>query len=216
MAKQTILIADLIGAEMSMRRIVALDKNVEIVGDVQDMQALVEQFRGLRPDVVLLNVDLPGGDSLDSVKILKEILPEVAYLYISLKPKPRVSFIQKGANLMELVSQICKGKEEYPQLSNRLLMDFQGLVEGKPDQENHLPGGGKVHLTRREIEVISFLARGYNDRKIAGELVISEKTVRNHIRNIRQKLRVDSRIQVALFAVQRGLVDIEEISLGNS
>ncbi|MDA8233286.1 MAG: response regulator transcription factor [Clostridia bacterium] len=213
MAKQTLLIADVICSDINMRKIVSLDNNIEILGDVQDLQSLVDSAKRLKPNAVLVNVDLPGLTILGSVKILKEIMPNVAYVFVSYDPKTRVSYIERNCNLMEIVNLLWKGKEKFPQLSTKILADFRRLIDGR-FQTEVVPGQQtKVHLTRRELEVISLLAKGYNDRRIAQVLVISEKTVRNHIRNIRQKLRVESRIQVALYAVQTGLVNLTEISL---
>ncbi|MHB8172620.1 MAG: response regulator transcription factor [Thermincolia bacterium] len=213
MAKQTLLIADVICSDINMRKIVSLDNNIDILGDVQDLQSLIDSTKRLKPNAVLVNVDLPGLTILGSVKILKEIMPNVAYVFASYEPKTRVSYIERNCNLMEIVNMLWKGKEKFPQLSTKILADFRRLIDGR-FQPEIVPGQpAKVHLTRRELEVISLLAKGYNDRRIAQVLVISEKTVRNHIRNIRQKLRVESRIQVALYAVQTGLVNLTEISL---
>ncbi|AVX21057.1 MULTISPECIES: response regulator transcription factor [Carboxydocella] len=170
---------------------------------VRDLPQLAVVIREKKPDLLLLNVDLPGLNMLKSVRLLREMQPQITYIVIFFGGEQQVIYIE-GENLGEKALQKALAGEgvRYPEFTCKLLQEFEQLSLLLPTT---LLGTGLSSLSRREIEVLSLLAKGYTDKEIAGFLIISEKTVRNHIRNIKQKLRAKNRTQLVLLALQNGL-----------
>lgn len=214
MVRQTLLVGDISSKGIDLKKLQAVHRNIEIVAKITDLQQFTTQLSELKPDSVLVSIDLPGLRFLNSVRILTEILPSVAYLYILFKPAEQVCYLPRGSNLQDMGNFLAKAKEhQYPELTAKILEEFKKIAAGQVSVPVQSGNKTALPLTKRELEVVSLLAKGFGDRKIADILVISEKTVRNHIRNVRQKLRVKTRTQVVLFAVQSGLVNLNDICL---
>lgn len=214
MVRQTLIVGDISGKGIDYKKLQSVNKNLEVVAKVGDLHQLTTQLSELRPDSLLVSLDLPGLRFLNSVRILTEILPAVSYLYILFKPVEQVYYLPRNIPYQDISSLLAKAKEQqYPELSAKIMEEFNRMAAGQVSVPVQSGTKTALPLTKRELEVVSLLAKGFSDRKIAAILVISEKTVRNHIRNVRQKLRVKTRTQVVLFAVQAGLVSLEDICL---
>ncbi len=214
MVRQTLLVGDISSKGIDIKKLQSVNRNVEVVAKISDLQQFTTQLSELKPDSLLVSIDLPGPRFLNSVRILTEILSSVAYLYITFKPIEQVYYLPRGCNFQDMGSLIAKAKEQqYPELTAKILDEFKRILAGQVSVPVQSGNKTALPLTKRELEVVSLLAKGFSDRKIADILVISEKTVRNHIRNVRQKLRVKTRTQVVLFAVQSGLVNLNDICL---
>ncbi|MFZ3173179.1 MAG: response regulator transcription factor [Carboxydocellales bacterium] len=213
MVRQTLIVGDFFGKGIDLKRLLTLNKNMEIVAKVGDLHQLTTQISELRPDSLLVSLDLPGLRFLNSVRILTEILPTVSYLYILFKPLEQVYYLPRAIPYQDLGGLLAAKDQQYPELSAKIMEEFNRMAAGQVSVPVQSGTKTALPLTKRELEVVSLLAKGFGDRKIASILVISEKTVRNHIRNVRQKLRVKTRTQVVLFAVQAGLVNLDDICL---
>lgn len=184
-------------------------KQLQSAGDwrllavVRDLPQLAVVIREQKPDLLLLNVDLPGLNMLKAVRLLREMQPQVTYIVIFFGEEQQVVYIE-GENQGEQALQKALAGEGvfYPEFTCKLLQEFEQLALLMPTT---LLGAGLSGLSRREIEVLSLLAKGYTDKEIADFLIISEKTVRNHIRNIKHKLRAKNRTQLVLLALQNGI-----------
>lgn len=213
MVRQTLIVGDFFGKGIDLKRLLTLNKNMEIVAKVSDLHQLTTQISELRPDSLLVSLDLPGLRFLNSVRILTEILPTVSYLYILFKPLEQVYYLPRAIPYQDMGGLLAAKDQQYPELSAKIMEEFNRMAAGQVSVPVQSGTKTALPLTKRELEVVSLLAKGFGDRKIASILVISEKTVRNHIRNVRQKLRVKTRTQVVLFAVQAGLVNLDDICL---
>jgi two-component system response regulator DegU len=213
MVRQTLIVGDFFGKGIDLKKLLILNKNMEIVAKVGDLHQLTTQISELRPDSLLVSLDLPGLRFLNSVRILTEILPTVSYLYILFKPLEQVYYLPRAIPYQDMGGLLAAKDQQYPELSAKIMEEFNRMAAGQVSVPVQSGTKTALPLTKRELEVVSLLAKGFGDRKIASILVISEKTVRNHIRNVRQKLRVKTRTQVVLFAVQAGLVNLDDICL---
>lgn len=214
MVRQTLIVGDISGKGDEIKKIQLLGRTFDVAAKVGDLHQLTTNLFTLRPAALLVSLDLPGIRFLNSVRILTEILPAVSYLYIVFKPAEQVYYVPRGCTYQEMGSTLAKAQEQqYPELSAKIMEEFNRMAAGQVSVPVKSGTKTALPLTKRELEVVSLLAKGFSDRKIADILVISEKTVRNHIRNVRQKLRVKTRTQVVLFAVQAGLVNLEDICL---
>ncbi|MHB1167504.1 MAG: LuxR C-terminal-related transcriptional regulator [Carboxydocellales bacterium] len=213
MVRQTLIVGDFFGKGIDLKKLLTLNKNMDILAKVGDLHQLTTQISELRPDSLLVSLDLPGLRFLNSVRILTEILPTVSYLYILFKPLEQVYYLPRAIPYQDMGGLLAAKDQQYPELSAKIMEEFNRMAAGQVSVPVQSGTKTALPLTKRELEVVSLLAKGFGDRKIASILVISEKTVRNHIRNVRQKLRVKTRTQVVLFAVQAGLVNLDDICL---
>lgn len=188
-----------------------LQDDIEVVEDVADGEAAVAAVERESPDVVLMDLVMPGVDGVEAIRRIKEGRPQARVLVLSsfldderLFPAVRAGaagYLLKDVEPRELVKAIrtVHGGEAllHPAVAARLMDEFAaGPAEPNADG-----------LTDREREVLTLIARGLSNKLIARELSISEKTVKAHVSSILGKLGVSDRTQAALYAVRSGLVE---------
>jgi len=189
---------------------------VEVVGVAYDGEEAVALCRKEEPDVVLMDISMPKMDGISATREIKALLPQTAVVILTGHEEDEHVFegIKAGAqgyllkdsepeDLSRAIHTVYAGDTIVaPDLAQKMLNTFEG---GRP-------GGAPLAppLTERELEVIKALAQGMSDRQIANALGISEKTVRNHTSNIYRKLHIFDRTQAVIYAVRRGLVDLEQ------
>jgi DNA-binding NarL/FixJ family response regulator len=193
-----------------------LDGLVEVLGDASTVEEAVECVVRLEPDVVLLDVHMPGGGGLEVLRQVAEKRPAQRFLALSVSDAPEdvIAIIRAGARgyvtktisgeeLADAVRRISDGDAVFsPRLAGFVLDAFasiSGPVEvSDPELEQ---------LTAREREVLRHIARGYLYKEIAARLNISTKTVEAHVSAVLRKLQLSSRHELSRWAVQRRLVD---------
>jgi len=183
------------------------------IEDVDDGDAALGRIAEEPFDVVLLDIRMPGRSGVEICGAIKRIAPstgiimltasdEEGDLFESVKAGASGYLLKDGstyAQVGEAVRVIAAGQSLIsPSMATKLLDEFVNISRG-PE-----PTAG---LTRRELEVLRLVARGMSNRDIASELFISQNTVKNHIRNILEKLQMKSRVEAAMYAVRRKLVD---------
>ena len=187
-------------------------EDVEVVGEAADVAGALEVVLELRPDVVLMDLNLPDGSGVDATRRLTAASPEVRVLVMTMSTDDDAvvaamragarGFVVKGAgrrDLVDSVRTVAEGGAVFsPVVADRLAGYFAGLT-AVPAREAF------PQLTDREREVLDLLARGLDNRRIARELVLSDKTVRNHVSNVFAKLEVDDRAEAVLRARNAGL-----------
>ncbi|MEW5990329.1 MAG: response regulator transcription factor [Chloroflexota bacterium] len=184
---------------------------VEVVGSAATGESAVESAAELQPDVVIMDLNLPGIDGIESTRRIVGTSPHVAVLVLSmyedddqvfgaLKAGAR-GYLLKGADRAELVRAIrgvTSGEAIFgPAIARRLAAFFAARPAAEPTV---FP-----ELTQREREILDLIARGLNNAQITQRLVLSPKTVRNHVSNIFSKLQVADRAQAIVTARQAGL-----------
>jgi DNA-binding NarL/FixJ family response regulator len=195
-----------------------LGDQVEVVGEADDVAPAIAAIPECLPDVVLLDVHLPGGGGQAVVTALKATHPEVRFLALSASDAPEdvIAVIRSGARgyvtktisgneLVDAVRRVAAGDAVFsPRLAGFVLDAFAtagpAAGEGRPSFDPELD-----QLTPREREVLRLIARGYTYKEIARELYISIKTVETHVSSVLRKLQLSTRHQLARWATERRL-----------
>ena len=194
-------------------RIVGAQPEMEVIGTAHDGESGVAMCQKLRPDVVLMDINMPVMDGVTATGRLRELLPDAKVLILTVNSDDVHVFrgIKAGAtgyllkdctpeDLSRAIKTVHAGDTIMaPEIARKMLLTFEDA-----GQEPSAPS-----LTERELEIITALAHGQGNKQIARGLHISEKTVRNHISNIYKKLHVYDRTQAVLYAIKEGLVDVE-------
>jgi DNA-binding NarL/FixJ family response regulator len=195
------------------------EKDIDLVGEAGDGAEAVQIAQDTMPDVVLMDVRMPRRGGIEATSQIKAIAPHTKILMLTISDEEADLYdaIKAGASgylLKEIsidevasaVRQVNAGQSMIsPSMASKLLTEFATMVK-KTDEK---PAAAQPRLTEREMEVLRLVAKGRNNRDIAKELFISENTVKNHIRNILEKLHLHSRMQAVVYAVREKLLEIQ-------
>jgi DNA-binding NarL/FixJ family response regulator len=190
-----------------------LEGRFEIAGSASDVDDAVDQIRALRPDVVLVDVHMPGGGGISVVTNVLETNPDMRFLALSVSDAPEdvIAMIRAGARgyvtksigpdeLSDAIERIAAGDAVFsPSLAGFVLDAFARSVPVQEDPELD-------SLTPREQEVMRQIARGYAYKQIATRLSISVKTVETHVSSVLRKLQLSNRHELARWASDRRIV----------
>ena len=196
------------------------EQGVQVVGEAASGAEAVQIVRELAPDVVVMDLNMPGMGGIDATRHITSIAPltRVVMLTISDQDSDVMDAIFAGAcgyllkdssiqDLMAGIQAASRGESLIsPAIAARLLQRVRA-TSTQPEIARTI----RAELSEREIEVLKLIANGKDNAVIAGELHISPKTVKNHISNILMKLQIDNRIQAAVYAVRSGLVRMFEM-----
>jgi two-component system NarL family response regulator len=195
------------------------EKDIDLVGEAGDGAEAVNIAQDTMPDVVLMDVRMPRRGGIEATGQIKAIAPHTKILMLTISDEEADLYdaIKAGASgylLKEIsieevanaIRQVHAGQSMIsPSMASKLLTEFATMVK-KTDEK---PAAAQPRLTEREMEVLRLVAKGRNNRDIAKELFISENTVKNHIRNILEKLHLHSRMQAVVYAVREKLLEIQ-------
>jgi len=196
----------------------ALGDAVQVVGEADEVPAAVELIAERLPDVVLLDVHMPGGGGKAVIEATRPTHPEVRFLALSVSDAPEdvIAVIRAGARgyvtktisgpeLVDAILRVAGGDAVFsPRLAGFVLDAFTSMPGG-----SELPGSLDPeldHLSPREHEVLRLIARGYTYKEIARELTISVKTVESHVSAVLRKLQLSTRHQLTKWATERRLI----------
>lgn len=206
-----LLIAD--DHEVVRRGLVSLlaDTEIEIVGEAQDANQVLELVEELRPDVLLLDIRMGETDGLSALERLKQDRPELPILVLSMYDNPTYTaravalgangYLLKGCNRDELLDAIRKVSEGDETWTREELRRVSGAL-ATPRLRTDID----APLTNREAQVLAMVAQGLTNKQIAKNLFISTETVKEHVQRILRKIGVADRTQAAVWAVRKGLV----------
>jgi DNA-binding NarL/FixJ family response regulator len=195
------------------------EDSIDVVGEAGDGAEAVTMAEESVPDVILMDVRMPKRSGIEATGALKEVLPnakilmltvsdEEADLYEAIKAGAS-GYLLKEISIEEVADAVRAAHAGQslisPSMASKLLAEFATMVK-RSDEKESLPG---PRLTNRELEVLKLVAKGLNNRDIAGELFISENTVKNHVRNILEKLHLHSRMEAVVYAVREKLLEIK-------
>lgn len=198
-----------------LRMLFSAEPEVEIIGEANSGEEAVAMAEALRPDVVLMDLAMPGIGGAEATRRIKAAQPQVAVLALTMHEDEEYFFemLAAGASgyvpkraapddLMSAIRIVNQGDVYiYPSLARLLVKDFIHRSEAvAPD--------AREELTAREQEVLTFIAEGNTNREIAEALVISIKTVDRHRENIMRKLQLHNRVELVKYAIEKGLISV--------
>ena len=193
-----------------------LGRQVEVVGEAEDVQPAIKLLAELKPDVVLLDVHLPGGGGQAVIEAVKSSNPEVKFLALSASDAPEdvIAVIRAGARgyvtktistaeLADAVRRVAAGDAVFSHRLAGFVLD--AFASGPPADVRPSIDPELEQLTSREREVLRLIAQGYTYKEIARELFISVKTVESHVSSVLRKLQLSTRHQLTRWATERRL-----------
>jgi DNA-binding NarL/FixJ family response regulator len=208
-----------------LRRVLEAEKDMEVIIEVADGDEALRIAKQLSPDVVIMDINLPGMNGLQVTRELKTVMPEIAVIMLTAYHDDEQIFhaVRAGAaayfpkdvtprRLVEAIRQVEQGNyvidDEVlgkPEVASWLLQQFDQVayVDG-------IPNDMFTPLSPREMEILQHIARGRSNKEVAYELGISRQTVKNHMTSILRKLAVNDRTQAALYAVRRGWIRLQD------
>jgi NarL family two-component system response regulator LiaR len=197
------------------RALLATESDIEVVGEARDGREAIAQAEELCPDVVLMDLVMPEVDGLEAIRHITRHQPEVRILVLTSFAGVEKIFpaIEAGAlgyllkdshpgELVQAIREVHRGNASlHPAVARKLLAK---VCQPKGQREV------ADSLTEREMAVLQLVAQGQSNRDIAGELAISEATVRTHVSHVLAKLELSSRTQAALYALRRGWASLDD------
>jgi DNA-binding NarL/FixJ family response regulator len=188
----------------------------EIVGEAGNGKEAVERAAECKPDIILMDIDMPICSGLDAVKLIKSEMPQVHIVMLTVSDDGRDLFnaIKNGAegyllknleprDLYAMLHGVLRGEAPITgTMASKILAEFrqpQPAIKRKRDAEEG--------LSEREIEVLKLIVEGLSNKEIAKALSITENTVKVHVRTTLEKLHLNNRVQAAVYAVKEGLID---------
>ena len=190
------------------------EPDLELVGEASDGQEAIEKAQETMPDVVLMDVRMPKRSGIEATAQIKELLPHVKILMLTISDEEADLYdaIKAGASgyllkeipieeVSDAIRSVWAGQSRIsPSMASKLLTEFAAISKATEERPQR--------LTEREMEVLKLVAQGLNNRDIAKKLYISENTVKNHIRNILEKLHLHSRMEAVVYAVREKMIEI--------
>ncbi|HMC53070.1 MAG TPA: response regulator transcription factor, partial [Acidimicrobiales bacterium] len=191
--------------------VLGTEDGIEVVGEAENGEEAVAKAEDLAPDVVLMDVRMPKVNGIDAARTIRGIAPSTRILMLTVSDEEDDLYeaIKAGANgyllkeisveeVAEAIRAVVQGQSLIsPSMASKLLTEFNTLVK-RAEEKQQFPAPA---LTSRELEVLRLVAKGMSNREIADQLYISENTVKNHVRNILEKLHLHSRMQAVMYAV---------------
>ena len=201
-----------------LRMLLDAQPDMEIIEEAKSGAEAVAKVQELRPDIVLMDVEMPGMNGIEATQKIKESVPETAVLALTMYEDDQYFFemLKAGASgyvpkraapdeLVNAIRTVSKGGVFlYPTLAARLVNDYINR------DETAVADNDEQDLTPREKEVLIQIAEGLSNPEIAEELTISVKTVDRHRENIMRKLNLHSRVDLVKYAIRKGLIDLED------
>lgn len=214
MDKITILIADDHSLmRQGLKQIIELEADMHVVGQATNGQEAIDMANQLKPDVILMDINMPIVNGLQAIKELKDnnISSKIIVLTIHEDREYLFKTLQMGAEgyvlkdaesniLLSAIRSVHNGQNYIqPNMTRELIKEFTRITKHDKLRPQENP------LSKREIEVLELIAEGMLNKQIAKKLFISEKTVKNHVSNIFKKLNVSDRTQAAIYALKHNI-----------
>jgi DNA-binding NarL/FixJ family response regulator len=202
-----------------LKTIMARNPELEVVGETGEGQAALALAQSLKPDLVIIDISLPGMNGIDLSQECKRLLPETQILIVSMHAK--INYIsaafQAGAKgyvvkdapsnkILQAIETVCRGEYFVDTSIARQVVERLAEATGRPPKIANAAYG---NLTPREQEILRHIAEGHTTKAIADRLCISPKTVDNHRTNIMAKLGLHSTLELVRYSARIGLIDVE-------
>lgn len=193
--------------------LLSVKPGVEVVGQAENGAKAVELAHSLNPDIILMDLLMPGKNGIEATREIKSDNPDARILIITSFAEDENVYqaIKAGAlgyllkdsspqELMQAIHDVCNGRMSlHPNIAMKLIEELNRPTENPTTEEP---------LTEREVEVLKQVAKGHSNQEIAEKLIVSERTVGAHVSNILSKLHLANRTQAALYALRKGFTDL--------
>lgn len=200
-------------------RVLSDEPDIEVVGEAADGVDAVTRARELAPDIVIMDVRMPRASGIEAARTIRAVLPEtkVIMLTVSDLEEDLYDAVRAGVNgyllkevaieeVADAVRAVAAGHSLVsPSMASKLFSEFNALAQRAEERHRAL----SPRLTARELEVLRFVAKGLSNREIGVELYIAENTVKNHVRNILEKLQLHSRMEAVVYVMREKLLDVD-------
>ena len=202
----------------------SLEADLEVIGEASNGEEVLNQVAHLKPDIVLLDINMPKGNGLEITRQLAANFPSVRCIILTIHDDEYyvLEVIKAGASgyllkeveaamLIEAIRVVHAGESFiYPTLAKKLFTQISRQEKEQPSEQAVTPRRRhEGQLTYREIEVLQLMAQGLSNQDMASRLFLSEKTVKNHLTNIFRKIHVTDRTQAVIYAIKHKIVTIE-------
>jgi DNA-binding NarL/FixJ family response regulator len=196
-----------------LRMLFEMEPDIKIVGEARDGFEAEQLADSLQPDVILMDINMPGLDGMEATRRILKAQPDAAIILLTMFREDEHVFqaIKAGAQgyvlkdadsteVMKAVRAVAAGESVLDTaMTGKVFNQFKIMSE--MTEKSNVEG-----LTERELEILSLIAQGSSNREIGDSLFLSEKTIKNYITSIFQKLQTNDRTQAAVYAIQRGLI----------
>src|SRR5437588_4667630 len=196
------------------------EDDIDVVGEAGDGHEAVGRAQELMPDVILMDVRMPRRSGIEATQQIKDLMPHVKILMLTISDEEADLYdaIKAGASgyllkeisiddVADAIRSVWAGQSRIsPSMASKLLSEFPAMAK-RAEEQQQFPA---PRLTDRAMHVLKHIAQSTNNRDIAKELFISENTVKNHIRNILEKLHLHSRMEAVVYAVKERLREIKQ------
>lgn len=207
------------------KRILSFEPAFDVVAEADDGRDAKEIVEKYNPDIVLMDINMPETNGIEATKELLQNNPDLKVIILSIHDDENyvTHALQSGAqgyllkemdtdSLMEAIKVVHDGGSYlHPKVTHNLVQEYRRLAKNSQTRNSiaDIEYRKPLHLlTKRECQVLQLLSEGQSNRKIAETLVISEKTVKNHVSNILQKMNVNDRTQAVVVAIKNGWVEV--------
>ncbi|MDR5708471.1 MAG: response regulator transcription factor [Armatimonadota bacterium] len=211
---RVLVVDDTTLVRQGLRSLLEHRERIDLVGEAASAQEAYELLEALRPDVVLVDQEMPGLDLVEAIRLFKSRLPEVEVIVLAEWADEEQAFraIEAGAtgyvlkdihieNLVRAIEGVTSGRTLiHPRITRQLVERFRLLMRERQDQNGSILGG----LTSRELEILLQMVKGATDREIASRMFLSATTVKSHIRSIFRKIGARNRTQAVAYALRNG------------
>lgn len=201
-----------------MRQLLEMERDIEVVGEACDGIEVLARVRELQPDVILMDINMPVVNGVAAINQVLAERPEIGiivltmfkedqYVFDAMRAGARGYLLKdaKPADLIYAIRMVARGASLIdPRMTTTVLKEFRRLAsQVEPDQ-------GVGGLTPKELEILKLLAMGLSNKEIGRRLCLAEKTVKNYLSTIFQKLQINDRVQAAIYALRHGLLSEQE------
>lgn len=200
--------------------VLSTEEQIDVVAEAENGEEAIAKAEEFAPDVVLMDVRMPRVNGIEAARAIRDSSPstKIIMLTVSDEDDDLYEAIKAGANsyllkevsveeVPEAIRAVVQGQSLIsPSMASKLLHEYTSLAR-RADDKSQYP---TPTLTQRELQVLKLVAKGQSNREVGEELYISENTVKNHVRNILEKLHLHSRMEAVLYAVRERLLSLQD------
>ena len=198
----------------ALRMLLDAEPDLEVVAEAGDVDGAIRYVRGHRPDVLILDLNMPGRPSLEALPDIAEASPDTSVVVLTMQNEPAFAREAMQAGVRGYILKEAADAE----LVKAVHLAAEGQTYLQPDLGARLAAetnAPKDDLSQRELEILRYIALGHTNVEIAEQLFISVRTVESHRAHIQQKLRVSKRSELVRYALEHGMLDLEERGPGD-